>query len=111
MLRRTSAWSVVGMMVLAYLVVLLPGAAPVSAAQPVSGHTGVVPETVRTNMPRITSGEITDLEYIGNRVFVAGTFTSIRNNASGNTTLYGQAYLASFNLTTGLVDATFRPVF
>ena len=75
------------------------------------GHTAVVPEIVSTNMPRITTGEIFDLEYIGNRVFVVGNFTSIRNNASGNTTNYTQRSLASFNLTTGLVDANFRPTF
>lgn len=75
------------------------------------GHTRVVPEIVSTNMPRITSGEIFDLEYIGNRVFVVGTFTAIRNNTSNNTTSYNQRYLASFNLTTGLVDANFRPTF
>ena len=35
-----------------------------------------------------TTGEIFDLEYIGNRVFIAGSFSSIRNNAPGNTTTY-----------------------
>ncbi len=44
-------------------------------------------------------------------MFVAGTFTSIQNNVSGNTTNFNQRFLASFNLTTGLVDATFRPTF
>ncbi len=75
------------------------------------GHTAVVPDIVSTNMPRITSGEIEDLEYIGNRVYVAGGFSSIRNNASGNTTSYNQRFLAAFNLNTGLVDANFRPTF
>ncbi len=75
------------------------------------GHTALVPEIVSTNMPRITTGEIQDLEYIGDRVFVAGGFTSLRNNAGGNTTSYNQRFLASFNLTTGLVDANFRPTF
>ncbi|MGC3994581.1 MAG: PKD domain-containing protein [Propionicimonas sp.] len=75
------------------------------------GHTTLVSDTVATTFPRITSGEIYDLEYSGNRVYVAGGFTTIRNNASGNTTSYSQPYLAAFNLTTGLVDASFRPVF
>jgi PKD repeat protein len=44
-------------------------------------------------------------------VFVAGTFTSIRNNTATNTTSYAQPYLASFNIDTGLVDTTFRPTF
>jgi PKD repeat protein len=87
------------------------GVLDAQAAQPVPGHTKLPPSTPRTNMPRITTGEITDIEYIGNRVFVAGTFTSIRNATANNTTTYAQANLAAFNLDTGLVDATFRPTF
>jgi large repetitive protein len=85
----------------------------ISPALPVGGpgHTVEVSDTVRTNLPRITSGEIFDLEYIGDRIFVVGGFTSIRNNAGGNTTSYNQRYLAAFNLQTGLVDAGFRPTF
>lgn len=75
------------------------------------GHTTEVSDTVLTNMPRITSGEIWDLEIIGERVFVVGGFTSIRNNAGGNTTNYTQRYLAAFNVRTGLVDPNFRPTF
>jgi PKD repeat protein len=85
----------------------------VSPALPVTGpgHTVEVSDTVRTNLPRITAGEITDLEYIGDRIYVVGGFTSIRNNAGTNTTSYNQARLAAFNLQTGLVDAGFRPTF
>jgi large repetitive protein len=85
----------------------------VSPALPVTGpgHTVEVSDTVRTNLPRITTGEIFDLEYIGDRVYVVGGFTSIRNNAGNNTTNYNQRYLAAFNLQTGLVDAAFRPTF
>ena len=85
----------------------------VSPALPVGGpgHTVEVSDTVRTNMPRIDAGEIFDLEYIGDRVYVVGGFTSIRNNAGTNTTSYTQPYLAAFNLQTGLVDAGFRPTF
>ena len=48
---------------------------------------------------------------IGNRVFIAGGFTSIANNKSNNTTSYNQRFLASYNLDTGLVDTAFRPTF
>lgn len=75
------------------------------------GHTTEVSDTVLTNMPRITAGEIWDLEIIGERVYVVGGFTSLRNNATGNTTNYNQRYLAAFNVRTGLVDPTFRPTF
>lgn len=75
------------------------------------GHTTEVSDTVLTNMPRITAGEIWDLEIIGERVYVVGGFTSIRNNTTTSTTNYNQPYLAAFNVRTGLVDPTFRPVF
>jgi PKD repeat protein len=93
------------------LAMTVVGTPRAEAAQPVPGHTRIANEIVRTNMPRITGGEIFDLEYIGNRVFVVGTFTSIRNNAGNNTTNYNQSRVASFNLDTGLVDANFRPTF
>jgi PKD repeat protein len=111
MLRKFSLSAAI-MAVLASTLVLLPAMTGVaSAAQPVPGHTKLVPDVPRTNMPRITDGEIFDLAYIGDRVFVVGTFTSIRNNTTTNTTSYAQRYVASFNLTTGLVDASFRPTF
>ena len=86
-------------------------AAPPSGNQPVPGHTRIPPDTARTNVPQITTGEITDLAYIGNRVFIAGSFTQIQNNTAGNTTTYNQPSLASYNLDTGLVDTNFRPTF
>ena len=60
-------------------------------------------------MPKISTGEIWDIEVVGNRVFIAGNFTSIQNQRPGNTTTYQQAGIASYNLTTGLVDTDFRP--
>ncbi|MEO9326141.1 PKD domain-containing protein [Nocardioides sp. C4-1] len=82
-----------------------------SAPEPAPGHTRLVPDVPRTNTPLISDGEIWDIEVVGNRVFVAGNFTSIRNRVTGNNTLYQQAGLASFDLQTGLVDAAFRPTF
>src|SRR5882724_2716751 len=84
------------------------GASPTD--QPVPGHTRLVPPTPRTNVPIISDGQITDLEYIGNRIFIAGTFTSIKNNTSTNKTVYAQKYVASYNIDTGLVDTGFKPV-
>ncbi|MCB0905854.1 MAG: PKD domain-containing protein [Nocardioidaceae bacterium] len=80
------------------------------AGVPGPGHTAVVPDIVAKNMPKITTGEIEDLEYIGDTVYVAGGFSSIANTTGGNTS-YNQRFLASFNLTTGLVNANFRPTF
>ena len=79
------------------------------AAQPVPGHTSLVPNVPRKNTPVIGSGEIWDIEVVGSHVYVAGTFTSIQNPGGGTT--YSQRYLASYNLDTGLVDTAFRPTF
>ncbi|MEZ5193574.1 MAG: PKD domain-containing protein [Nocardioides sp.] len=81
------------------------------SAVPPPGHTAIVPDVSSNTTPRITSGEIWDLEYLGNRIFVVGGFTSIRNNNGNNTTSYNQRFVASFNMATGLVDANFRPTF
>ncbi len=84
---------------------------PTAQASPGPEHTALVPETPRTDMPKISNGEIWDIEVVGTRVFIAGTFTTIQNQRSNNTTTYTQRGLASYNLTTGLVDTGFRPTF
>ena len=77
---------------------------------PGPGHTALVPETPRTDMPKISNGEIWDIEVVGNRVFIVGTFTTIQNQRSDNTTTYTRNGVASYNMNTGLVDAGFNPV-
>jgi hypothetical protein len=84
-------------------------APPAQAAQPVPGHPGLVPSKPRTNTPLISSGEIWDLEVVGTRVYVAGTFSSLQNAGGGAT--INQRSLAAFNLNTGQVDTAFRPTF
>ena len=83
--------------------------------QPVPGHTRLVPDRPRTNTPRILNGEISDMEVVGTgnaaRVFIAGSFTQLQNTTGANTQTINQPGLASYNLQTGLVDATFRPTF
>jgi len=78
--------------------------------QPKPGHTSLVPDVAHTNMPQITNGEIWDIEVVGNRAFVAGSFTSAVNRA-GNDATVTQPGLMAFNLSTGLIDTTFRPTF
>ena len=85
--------------------------ASVSVSAPVGMHTRLANDVPRRDVPIITTGEITDLEYIGDRVFIVGTFSSLRNNTSTNTTTYNQRFVASYNINTGLVDANFRPTF
>jgi large repetitive protein len=78
----------------------------------VPGHDRLVPDRPRTNTPRISDGEIWDIEVVPslNRVFIAGNFTSLANTISPTTTV-NQAGLASYNLQTGLIDTNFRPTF
>lgn len=78
---------------------------------PVPNHTAIVPETAHTDMPKISNGEIFDIKVVGTRVFIAGSFTSIQNQRSGNTTTYTRTGLASYSLSTGLVDTGFNPRF
>ncbi len=82
------------------------------AAQAKPGHTSLVPDVPRNNTPRISNGEIFDIEVVPqlNRVFIAGSFSSIQNR-TGNTAVVNQAGLASYNMSTGLIDTAFRPSF
>lgn len=75
------------------------------------GHTTLVPDTADATMPRITEGEIWDIEVIGDTAYVVGGFSQLQNNAPGNTTTVPQALLAAFDLRTGLIDTGFRPQF
>ncbi len=84
---------------------------PSTGGQPVPGHTRIAYDVPRTNTPLVTTGDITDLEYIGNRVFVAGTLHDDPEQRGTNTTTYNQPALFAFNIDTGLVDTNFRPTF
>jgi hypothetical protein len=86
-------------------VALAPAA---EAAQPKPLHSAVVPAIPRNNQPRITNGDIWDIEVVGSRVFVAGTFTSI---TATNGTVVNQPGLVAYNYDTGQIDTTFRPTF
>jgi PKD repeat protein len=112
-LRSTRSLAIVAAtaIVLGTIAVGLVAAPPAGAAQPAPGHAGLVPSTPRTNTPRISSGEIWDIEVVGSRVFVAGTFSSLQNTTGTNTGPVYQRYLASYNLNTGLIDTSFRPTF
>jgi PKD repeat protein len=88
---------------------VMTGVATAVNPQPGPGHTRLVPDTPRTNQPTITSGEIWDIEVVGTRIYIAGTFTSIRQPNNGTT--IQQAGLAAYNWSTGQVDTAFRPTF
>lgn len=105
--RRFVATVGASAVVAAGLVSLAP---PAHAAgeQPVPGHTSLVPSVPRKDTPKVNGGEIWDIEVVGNRVFVAGGFTSLTNKTGTNNTV-NQAQIAAYNLDTGRIDETFRP--
>jgi PKD repeat protein len=73
------------------------------------GQNTLVPATARKGLPIISNGEIFDIETIGSNVYIAGSFSSIKNNTSNNTTSYTRPGLAMYNLDTGLVSTAFNP--
>lgn len=79
-----------------------------TAAQPVPQHPQLVPTTPRTDTPRISNGEIFDIEVVGTHVFVAGSFSSIADVGGSTITQRG---LASYDINTGKIDTRFRPTF
>ncbi|MFS3130710.1 PKD domain-containing protein [Nocardioides sp. Bht2] len=82
------------------------------ASQPVPNHNRLVPDVPRTNTPLISNGEIWDIEIVGTRAYIAGSFTSARNaSGNGTQTTFNQAGLIAFNPNTGVIDTAFRPVF
>lgn len=83
---------------------------PTAPPQTSLGHNRLVPDVPRNNTPRISNGEIWDMEVVGNRVFIAGSFSSAQNTISPTTTI-NQPSLLSYNLNTGLIDTNFRPTF
>ncbi len=108
--RATTTSGVVLALLLGTLSLSAAVAPAAVAAQPVPSHTRLAPEAPRTNTPRISDGEIWDIEVLGSRVFIAGTFTSIADVA-GTTTPLAQAGLAAYDINTGKIDRTFRPTF
>jgi hypothetical protein len=108
MLRRIVVAVVLAALAGSMLVLGIAAAPSAGAAQPVPGHTSLVPNKPRTNTPFIGSGEIWDFEVSGTRVYVAGTFSSLQN--AGGATV-NQRFLAAFNLNTGQIDPAFRPTF
>ena len=71
---------------------------------------GLPPDTPRLNTPYLDRAEITDLEHIGNLVYVVGAFGSIRND-NENGQIINQGQIAAFDIDSGDVFTTFDPSF
>jgi hypothetical protein len=88
-------------------VVALAAVATAPAAAVNVPHTSIVSEAPASGTPNIQNGRVNALLVMGNRVFVGGTFTTVRN--AGSSTNITRNYLFSFNLSTGTVDTSFTP--
>ncbi len=85
--------------------VLLAGALPASAVSP--SHTAVVSAVPAAQTPHVVDGRVTDIEQVGNRIVVTGTFTQVRNTA--NSEILNRFKVFSFDPATGAVDPAFVP--
>ncbi|MSO37599.1 MAG: hypothetical protein EXQ69_05020 [Acidimicrobiia bacterium] len=71
-----------------------------------TSHVGLATDAPRLDTPRVENGEIADIEVVGDRVYLSGSFTSIRNS---NGAPVAQPYLAAYDLDSGQMDMGFRP--
>ncbi|MEU5528067.1 hypothetical protein ABZ744_14105 [Micromonospora chersina] len=101
--RRRAATAVVAALAAA------GGALPPSPALAVNAtHTTVVGTNPVDWTPHALDGTVYRILQIGNRVYLAGSFTTVRN--AGQTAPLAMPRLVALDATTGRIDTTFRPV-
>ncbi|MEU1688844.1 hypothetical protein [Micromonospora sp. NPDC005707] len=101
--RRRAATAVVAALAAA------GGALPPSPALAVNAtHSTVVGTNPVDWTPHALDGTVYRMLQIGNRVYVAGSFTKVRD--AGQTAQLAMPRLVAFDATTGRIDTTFRPV-
>ncbi|MFG3602711.1 hypothetical protein [Micromonospora chersina] len=85
------------------------GALPPSPALAVNAtHTTVVGTNPVDWTPHALDGTVYRILQIGNRVYLAGSFTKVRD--AGQTAQLAMPRLVALDATTGRIDTTFRPV-
>lgn len=93
---------------IAALALLLVGAGPAHADRNVDQVTVVSANPV-DRTPVVLDGRVEALARIGDRIYVGGTFTSVRNGRSGSTA-QARSYLFAYDLRTNTIDPGFAPV-
>ncbi len=81
--------------------IVVGGAQPAPASELASAQP-------RTDIPVVLDGEVSSVARAGNTVFIAGTFTQLRD--AGDTTVVTQPHLAAYDATTGALLTGFDPV-
>ncbi len=76
-------------------------------ASAVGAHGTLVPVTPRTDVPRVLDGAVLDVAQVGDKVIVAGDFTTVQ--PTGQLPLV-QSFLMAYDVNTGLFDDDFRVV-
>lgn len=87
---------------------LLAGTGPAAAAG--TAQSGVVGMVPTASTPHILDGTVHDIQQVGNRIVVAGTFTQIQQSPANGGAVVGQAHVFAFDPATGLIDTAFDPV-
>ena len=70
-------------------------------------HGEVVTETPRDDLPVVLDGSVFAHEQIGDRIYVGGNFSQVQRPDG---TVINQPYIFAYDINTGLLDESFRPV-
>ncbi|MBM0238227.1 hypothetical protein JNW88_15660 [Micromonospora sp. ATA32] len=90
------------------LLATVGAALPATPARAVNAtHPTVVGADPANWTPHALDGTVNRIIQIGNRVYLAGTFTRVRD--ANSTAQLAMARLVAFDATTGRIDTTFRP--
>jgi hypothetical protein len=101
----TTSRRLVGSAALAAALIAVVPASPAAAVN--AQHATVVSADPANWSPHALDGAVYRIIQIGNRVYMGGSFTRVRNSNSSTQQSLGR--LVAFNATTGQIDTTFRP--
>ena len=87
--------------------VAIGAATGVAPAYADHAQTSVVSDNPMDKTPNVRDGTVRDFAIVGNKVVVAGTFTTVRN--AGKPTDYARRGIFAFDRATGALDQAFTP--
>jgi len=91
----------------ALAVVLIAGQLPASALGVAQNN--IVSGVPSAQTPQILDGRVTDLEQVGSRIVVTGTFTQVQNVPANGGAIFARQSVFAFDPATGAVDTAFAP--
>src|SRR3954468_20298407 len=102
--RIRSLWALA---LAALALVLIAGQLPASALG--VAQSSIVSAVPSATTPQILDGLVLDIEQVGSRIVVTGTFTQVQNVAANGGNILDRASVFAFDPTTGAVDTAFAP--